>query len=116
MSFTLWASDQSSLFAGCWSPRQGRLSLTRLLCPWGGDKASTGLCWSRVSIPFLGVAVPDPAGSPLLTALPGEKMGKGFVQPLLGFLHSCGTKGIFLVLMTLFTIHVFPSMCCFPPW
>lgn len=61
-----------------------------------------------------GVAVPDPAQSPLLAALPGEEAGKGFVQPLLGFLHSCGTKGIFLFLMTPLTIHVFPSRVLLP--
>lgn len=60
-----------------------------------------------------GVALPDRAESPLLTALPGEEMGKGFVQPLLGFLHSCGTKGIFLVLMTPLTI-LFPSHALLP--
>lgn len=53
VGFPLWGSDQSSLVAGCSNPRQGRLSLhlTRLLCPWGGDRGATGPCWYRVSIP-----------------------------------------------------------------
>ena len=108
--FTLWRSDRFSLFAGCLSPRQGRLSphLARLLLPLGRGWGAMGLCWCRVPHPW-GVAVPDSGRVP--AAHRAVQRGDG--DHCWGFC-TAGMKGIFLFLMTLLTIYLLPILFTIP--